>query len=261
MGPEAVAAFQTAAPYIFAGGTAASLYGQHQQERQQRAILNRAMTQADADQAKGTAEALTEAQTMAPDQRAQALQAEQQAAFERAQADLSGAGGATIDAAQPRGGSADFIRLKGEREGQEGERLTAVARELSKLRGLSAMQQSEATRRSALAERLGSMWSSGRQRTQAAGMDAEAVDMPTIGQLGNIAQLVGGSGMMAGAGGAAGGATGGEILSGMDLAADGAAGMAAGTAAPSSSIWGRAAVMSSPMWQRRGQVSMFTGRK
>lgn len=259
MGPEAVAAFEVAAPYIFGAGTAATMVGQHEQQRQQRNIINRAATQTEDDQAKGAAQAIAEADTMTADQRGQSMQAEQQAAFDRAQADVGGAGGATVDAAPPGGGSAAYIKLKGERDTSEGERMTAVARELSKLRGVGSAQQAEATRRSALAERLGSMWSSGRQRTQAAGLDADSVDMPTYGQIGQLAQLVGGAGMMSGGAAAAGGASSASTMPAMaEMSGAGSSMAAAPVASSAPSIWGRAAVLASPMWQQR-RSTMFSG--
>ena len=249
MGPEFVAA----APYLFAGGTAAAMYGQNRQEKQQRSILNRAMSKTEEDQGRATAAALAEAQTMGADQRGQAMEAEQQAAFERAMADASAgdAGGANLDPSARGAVSADYIKLQGERGGSEGERLTAVARELSKLRGVSATQQNETMRRGALAERLGSMWNNDRQRAQAASRDAESVDMPAIGQIGQLAQLAGGAGMMAGAAPAAAGTVGGASgggLAGMDLWAES---MMAPAAAKTASIWGPATGMSMFQQQQR----------
>ena len=250
MGPEAIAAFEAAAPYIFAGGTAASMIGQDEQARQQRNIINRAALKSEEDQNKGATQAIDEAQTMQAGEREQAMQAEQQAAFERAQADVGGAGGATVDA-PANGGSAAYMRLKGERDATEGDRLTAVARELSKLRGVTSTQQAEATRRSALAEKLGSMWSSGRQRTQAAGLDASSVDMPGYGQIGQIAQLVGGAGMMSGAGAA--GTVGSASTAVPAMAEMSTAGTAMTSAPATTSLW------SSPgIW---GQAAALTARK
>lgn len=259
MGPEAVAAFEAAAPYIFGAGTAATMVGQEEQARQQRNIISRAQQQNAEDQDKGASDAISEAQTMDAGSREQAIQAEQQAAFERAQADVGGAS-ATVD--QPsNGASAAYLQLKGQRDASEGERLTAVARELSKLRGVTSTQQAEATRRGALTERLGSMWNSGRQRTQAAGFDANSVDMPGYGQVGQLAQIVGGAGMMSGAGAA--GAAGGASASMPAMAEMSAAGtqMAATPAATSlwssPGIWGQAAATTA--MNRRRNNTMFSG--
>lgn len=246
MGPEAVAAFQAAAPYIFAGGTAASMYGQDQQAKQQKRILNNAMLQNAADQDKGAAQVLDEGRQMSPQARQQAMAEQEAAAMSQATKDL---GGATLDTAQSVGGSRAFVQAKADRALEEGERATAVARELSKIRAPGMTTANESMRRSALAEQIGSMWSGSRQRSQAAQQDASSVGMPGIGQLGQVAQIIGGAGMMLPAGGAAAGAGGGATNAALAESAVGTAGYGASSATP-------AAV--SPMWKAApAAFSMF----
>lgn len=273
MGPEFAVALEAAAPYLVAGGTAASIYGQHQQERQQKQILNRAYDQTDKDQQQGNAKVLQEAQSMAPTQRAADLKAAEDAAFARIQGDTApavGAGGAAIGTSQPGGTvvSSDFLKAKADSALAEGGRQTAIARELAKVRSVGNVVQDETQRRSALAESLGSMWNTDKAGARAATLDAQDVGTPMIGQLGQIASLAGmAGGMMGPAAGAAGGAG----VSGMDLAADAATGtgnniVTAGQMVPTANMIpmnaAAAAGRTPHWWEQMGQVSpMFAHRR
>lgn len=208
MGPEAAAAWQAAAPYLVAGGTAAQMIGAQEQKRDRRRIVN--LAQAENEQAadKGEAKVLEEAQVnLDPTRRMSDMQAAEMAAMQQAQIDLGGAGGATINTAGAASNvSPDFVRAQADRTLAEGERMTKVARELAKLRAPGEVEQAGALRRGGLAEALGSMWRSNRNRSRASMMDAEAVDMPGYGQLGQLAALAGMAGGMMGGTQAAGGA-------------------------------------------------------
>lgn len=196
MGPEIAAA----APYLMAGGTALQMLGARDQQRKQRRVLNRAFDANEADQRRGTAEVVQEAQqNAAPDARLRAMQAAEDAAYSRTQQDIAGAGGAMVDTAQGAGAvSADFVRAKADKALAEGDRMTAIARELAKVRAPGDVATNDSLRRSGLSELLSSMWNSNRQRAGAAQMDAQSIDMPLYGQLGGLAATVGGAAAMGG---------------------------------------------------------------
>jgi len=200
MGPEAIAAFQAAAPYLLAGGTAASMYGQHQQQKEQRGIVNRSMEQADRTQKKAVEQTLGVAQEdLSAQSRLRQMQGAEEANFARTQGDLQGAGADLIDTAQPTGGSQQFLTAKADRATQEGDRMTTLARELAKVRSSDDVQMNGGIKLGRLAEELGSKWNSQRANSQAAQMDAQDVGVGAIGQLGKIAQIAGAAGLFGGA--------------------------------------------------------------
>ena len=142
-------------------------------------------------------------------QRLDALQQQEQSAIAQALRDVGGsseqgAGAAIIDTAGGEGAvSGDFIRAKADRAVQEGDRLTAVARELAKVRAPGNLVNEEGLRRADLTERIGSSGATNRAHAQAASLDAENVEAPFWGQLGKMAAQAGAMW----AGGAGGGAT------------------------------------------------------
>jgi hypothetical protein len=155
---------------------------------------------------------------MAPDARMQQMAAAEQQVFDRTMGDIQGAGGAAIDVAGGEGAvSADFVRALGERRGDENARLTAIARELARVRAPQDVATEGAMRRGAMAERLGSLWNSQRARSQAAELDADAVELPMYGQLAALAKQAMGTYAMASGFPAGAAAT---PMSGMDMAAD-----------------------------------------
>lgn len=246
MGPELIAAASAAAPYLAVGGTIAQMVGAQEQRNKQRRIINRAFDANERDTRQGTQSVVDEAtQYAAPDARMKAMQTAEDAAFARTQQDLSGAGGALVDTAAEAGNlSTDFVRAKADRALAEGDRLTAIARELAKVRSPGDVASNDAIRRSGLSERLSSMWNTNRGRSQAAQLDAESVDMPLYGQLGQIASMAGlAAGMAAPAAAAGSAATNPALIE----SAVGSAGYGASSA-------------SAPWWMPKGSaLSMFSG--
>ena len=217
MGPELAAAAASAGQALgnpalqaalVASGTGAQMLAARQQARQQRRILDAQAARSDEVQRQGTQAVLDEAQTMAPAARMAEMQAAEAAAAQRAQQDMS-AGGALLDetatGADTAQVSGDFLRAKADKALAEGARRTAIARELAKVRSVGDAQQQQGMRQSSLAEALGSMYSSNRQRAQAAQMDASAVDEPWYGGIGRIASAVGTLGAMSAPAATAGG--------------------------------------------------------
>jgi hypothetical protein len=174
------------------GSTAAQVVGAREQAKEQRGILNRAFEANDRATRGGTADVMQEAAKLAPDGQAQAMQQAEDAAFQRTQNDLSGAGADIIDTAGASGRQSDAFRTALERtQGQEGERMSAIAREFAKLRAPGEVQRDSALSRAALAERIGSMQMGNQRRAQAAQLDAQGVEEPWYSELGKIASIVG----------------------------------------------------------------------
>lgn len=211
-------------PYaIMAAGTAASMYGQREQNKEQRRILNRSLEETDQAQQRGAEMVLAEAQKMTPAARQQALMEQEAAAFAQSQQDLGGqatpgAGGAVIDTAGSAGNvSKDFVKGQADKALSEGSRLMQVAREAAKVRAPGEMMTREGLGRSQMTGDLAGLFGSARRRANAAGLDAQGVDEPMYGQLGRIASMVGsmwagGAGAGAGAAGGASGAAGRSTL-------------------------------------------------
>lgn len=233
MGPELALA-------LALGGGAASMIGQRRQQKQRRAVLNRSLGETSKSQGKANELVQAEGRKFNPESRAADMAAQEQALFAQQQRDV---GGAAIEPPTATGNvSDDFLKAKADKAISEGNRLTAVARELAKVRAPGQQMNEEGLRRADVAERTGSIWSTARNKANAAQLDADSIDEPWWGQLGKIAQAVGMTSLMGGAGGAgtagvtgANGAFLGEgVASGVGGwdAALGAAPMAARSAAP-----------------------------
>lgn len=212
MGPEVAAAAEAAAPEVaassfltpgvsaalMAGGTAAQMLAAQQRARQQKAILNRAMDAADKTAASGNTAVIDSAQNQQGGAaQLAAVQQAQDAAAARTMADLKGAGADLIDTAAGDGNQSQaFLTAKADRALSEGNRLTAIAREVAKARAPGIVQGDNALARASLAEQLAAAGASSRGRVRAAQMDADSVDEPLYGSLGKIASMVGTIGMM-----------------------------------------------------------------
>jgi len=172
------------------------------QQRQRQAILNRQLDRTAAVQAKGAADTIGEAQTMAPGARLAAMQAAEDATAAQTQKDLGGAAsGLAAPGADGGAQSQAFVAAQADKALSEGNRLTSLARAAAKTRSVGQTQQAETLRRSALAEALGSLYNTSRADSQAAGLDAEAVQMPWYGQVGQLVNTAGSAAMRAGSGG------------------------------------------------------------
>lgn len=196
MGPEWVAALQTAAPYLAVGGAAANYLGEEKAARDRRSILNRSMAETEKTQDKAQDAIQTEAKTYDPAARQQAMEAQQQATYEQSLKDV-GAGGSLIPTAGEGNVSEDFLKAKADRALSEGNRLTSVAREIAKARAPGQQLTTEGLRRADVTGRVGSMWSGARSQANAAQLTAQNVDSPWYGHLGKLAQAIG-SGVMLG---------------------------------------------------------------
>lgn len=252
------------AGWLLAGGTAAQMLAAQQQAQQQRKILNRAFERNDKATGEGTKQVLDLAKDAAPGNQAAAIQAAQDASAQRTMSDIKGAGADLIDSASKSGRmSGEFQQAKQAAQAAEGDRLSAIAQEVGRARAPGAVVADEAMKRSALAERLGSMFSSNRQAAQAAQLEAQGVDRPWYGDVGQIASLVGGIGLAGGAGTAASPAATGATNPALIESAAGTAGYGASSAVPASMAGRTALAQALAQWgqqRSRQQQPLWYGR-
>ena len=179
-------------PAVAATGLMSSDYfAKKQQERDRRKILNQAFDDQNSAMDQTTSMINAEGQSLQGDARQKALNDQEAANFAQAQKDLSsaGAGGNLIGSVGDGGNvSSDFIKAKADSALNEGNRLTALAREVAKVRAPGMMSADEKMRQSDLMGRTGSMWGSNKRISNAAMMDAENVQEPAYGPLGKIAR-------------------------------------------------------------------------
>ena len=160
--------------------------GVEAQQRERRAILNRQFDRTQAAQKQATGQTLDEAATMGGAQRLADMQSAAGASTAQTMDDLKGAGADLLQTAGATGGvqSQALRDATTQTQAAEGDRMSAIAKQLGAVRSVGKVQTAGAQRRAALAEALGSMWNSDRAMAQAAGMDAEDVGVPWYGQVG-----------------------------------------------------------------------------
>jgi hypothetical protein len=124
--------------------------------------------------------------------RQQGLQQAEDKTLAQTQADLQGAGGATINAAADAGNvSDDFLKTKAARAIEETTRLSDQAREAAKVRAPGQLQMDDSLSMARLAGSLQDLWGTTKNLAGANGMDAQSVQAPGYGQLGRVASAVG----------------------------------------------------------------------
>lgn len=253
MGPEIALA-------LMAGGTAAQAIGSRHQAKEQRTILNRAFEKTDRNTKQGTADVLNQGAAETGTAQAADMGAAADAIAARTSADLKGAGADLIGAAGDNGAQSQaFLTAKADRALTEGNRQTAIARELAKVRSTADVQTNNAMSRGSLMERLASQGNTNRADTQAATLDAQSVKAPLISDLGKIASMAGMAGGLGGMGAAAEGGINGAATLGA-TGGDGAfLGEAAGGMSPMAASLARLAPMAGMFGRKRGASSMFGG--
>lgn len=199
MGPELALA-------LAAGGTGASMLGQQQAAGERRDIMNRQLARADQTQGKVTTQVMDEAKKFAPSTRMADMAANEQRVFDQSQKDLGAASG--IPAAADNGAqSADYLAAKTASDASEGNRMSAIAREIAKTRAPGEMMTGEGIRRANLTGDVAHQWGVDKNMANASMLDAENVQEPWWGQLGKIAAMAGMAGGMAGPAAATGAGT------------------------------------------------------
>lgn len=176
------------APYVIAALSAGSQYmGAEQEAADKRDILNRSLERTDQASQKAATEVVKEGENYTPEQRALDMQAQQDATAAQSAKDLA-AGGIVGSTASANGAnSAEFQTAKAGSDSAEGNRISAIAQEMARVRAPGQLLTQEGLRRSELAGNLNSDWSTVRNFGRADGMDAESVgpsDLSTIGAIG-----------------------------------------------------------------------------
>lgn len=179
---------------ISAAGTAASISAEEKQKSDQRAVLNRQLERDDQATKNSTQQVLQEGQRYDMSNRQQGLQDAENRTFGQTQADLQGAGGATINAAADAGNvSDDFLKTKAARAIEENTRLTDAAREAARTRAPGQLHMDDSLSMANLAGNLQNLWGTTKNLASANGMDAQSVQAPGYGHLGKVATAVGGA--------------------------------------------------------------------
>lgn len=172
-------------------GPALEIAGANRVRNEQRDIMNRQVARSNATMDKTTGQILDEGQKYAPGARLADMLGQENATFDQSQKDLQGAGAGTIPTAGDAGNvSADFLRAKADRTLSEGNRMTAIARELAKVHAPGQQMQKEGLRRANVQNDVASQWGTTQNMGDAAKMDAEQVQEPwwaTVARLGDKA--------------------------------------------------------------------------
>lgn len=174
--------------YFAGGGLGPGMQqaGTNKVKRERRQILNQAFDEQRNATDKSTASIVGEAASLSGDARRAAMDAQEAAVYDQTRMDLDSADGDMMGSDTGGNVSSDFMKAKADKAITEGNRLTAIAREAAKLRAPGLMNDEEKRRQADLMSRTGSMWGTVKNRTNAAMQDAEAVQMPWYGQLGQV---------------------------------------------------------------------------
>lgn len=190
---------------IAAAGTVAQMSATNEANKERRSILNRQMEDSEKATDKSIDLVQQEGQRFDQQQRLQGLDQAEDKTYQQTQADIQGAGGASINAAADAANvSDDFVRTKAQRAIEEGTRLTSIAREAAKARAPGQLRMDDSLSMARMAGELGSTWGTARNMGRARGMAAQGVEEPGYGNLGRIASAVGGGMAQAGFGQPAG---------------------------------------------------------
>lgn len=183
MGPELA---------LMLAGTAMQMQAAKEQRDDRRSMLNRQLERDDAATTKAIDLVQDESGQYTVPNRQQAMQEQEQKTYDQIQADMEGAGGANVNTASDAGAvSEDFIKSKAARAVDEGNRLTAVAREAAKSRAPGQLMSEDAMRRAGMAGNLQNLWGTNKNMGRATGIDAEGVQAPAYGALGALASAAG----------------------------------------------------------------------
>jgi hypothetical protein len=175
-------------------GTGLQMSAAHQQEKKQRNILNRQLEREETASDKSAQMVLDEGQRYTMQNREQGLQQNEQKAYDQAQADINGAGGASISTAADNSNvSDDFLKTKAARAVEEGTRLTSIAREAAKARAPGMLGLDDSLSLAGMAGGQRNLWGGTKAMNGAAGLEASATGQPAYGALGKIATAAGGA--------------------------------------------------------------------
>lgn len=188
MGPE----YAWLATALAAAGTGAQVVAANEEKQDRRSILNRQMEANEQATKKSVDMVEDEGQRYSQEARLAGLEQAEKKTFDQTQADLAGAGGATISTATQAGNvSDDFLKTKAARAIDEGTRLTSIAREAAKGRAPGALNLDDSLSLAGMQGDMRSMWGTTKNMARANSIDAENVEAPAYGALGSIASAAG----------------------------------------------------------------------
>lgn len=181
---------------LMAGGTIAQMQSQQDQVDRRRSIANRQLQRNDQTFTKSNDMIQSEADNFDPTKRKAAMEDQQAQNLDTSLADLkAGAGGGDVGAVQTSGDagnvSEDFIKAKAGRAATEGQRITDIAKELSKTRTPNQLLQTEGQRRGDMASALQNLYSTNQNMASATSNDAETVGDNGLGTMGSLASAIG----------------------------------------------------------------------
>lgn len=193
-------------PYVLAAVSAGTQYmGAKEEAADKRALMNRSLQQSSETADKTANEVVKEGGKFSPEERMQAMRAQEAEAFAQAQKDAAGSG--IVQTAGENGNtSSTFKDAKAAADASEGNRVTALAQEISKTRAPGRLVNEEGLRRGALAGELSNQWSTTRNMVNANNIAAQNVGPSDLSTFGALAGALGsaygaGSGAPAGEGG------------------------------------------------------------
>ena len=185
MGPELIPVL------LSAGGAAASLMGQQQAADDRRTTMNRQMERTDQATKKAIGMVQNEGQRFNQQSRLDGLQEQENKVYDQTQADIAGAGGASVDTSQGAGAvSKDFLTGKAERAVEEGTRLSSIARAAAKTRAAGGLMGEDGLSRANLAGGLQNVWGTNTNMARANSLDSQSIEEPGYAALGSIASAI-----------------------------------------------------------------------
>lgn len=187
MGPELAAALA-----VSLAGTGLQMMDARSQQKQQRSILNRQMERNEEATDKAVDMVQDEAQNFDSQSRMDQMRQAQNKTYAQTQADLEGAGGALVDTAGDAGNvSDDFLKTKAARAIEEGNRMTAIAREAARVRAPGSMRLEDSLRMGSLVGDTASLWGTTKNMANANALEAQSVGPGSMGALGAVAGAIG----------------------------------------------------------------------
>ncbi|MDT7514685.1 hypothetical protein [Rhodoferax mekongensis] len=179
---------------LLAGGTGMQMMSQQDQDNRRREKLNRQFERNDQLSNQSSKMVLDEADNFDPTNRRTAMQEQETKNFDASMADLQAGAGGALGAVQTSGDagnvSEDFIKAKAGRAATEGQRITDIAKDLSKTRAPAQLQFSDAQRRGSLASSLQDMYTRNQNMSEATKQDMRNVEDSGLGDLGSLASQV-----------------------------------------------------------------------
>lgn len=185
MGPELSIA-------LAVGGKLMEMQASQEQADERRRTINQQLERDDKATQKAIQIVQKEGGNYTTPNRQDELVKQQDKTYQQIDADMQGAGGASVNTASDAGNvSEDFLKTKAARAVDEGTRLTSIAREAAKSRAPGQLMTNDALSRAGMAGNLQNIWGTNSNMANATGIDAQGIEAPAYGSLGSIASAIG----------------------------------------------------------------------